>query len=333
MSAETETADTADKPDYDSPWKEALERFFPEFLALLFPAIHQQIDWRVPPEFLDKELQQIGGNSPRGRRQADKLVKVRAKGGGDLYVLIHIEVQGDAESGFGERMFVYHYRLRDRYGLDVVSLAVLTDTTQRFRVSQYRRARWGCGVAFRFPMVKLLDYAESARWAELEAIDNVFALVVMAQIQAKVSDDAQTLKGWKFRLIRLMYDRDYERALIVELFRLIDWMIRLPAALEAEFHQELYAFEEQRQMPYITTVERAGIEKGKLLGMDLGVKKGVKQGVKQGEATILMAQLEEKFGSTTLEAYRERIAAAEPEELLQWSKRILTAETPEMIFH
>ena len=66
------------KNDYDSPWKEALERFFPEFLALLFPAIHTRIDWRVAPEFLDKELQQIGADSPRGRRYADKLVRVRA---------------------------------------------------------------------------------------------------------------------------------------------------------------------------------------------------------------------------------------------------------------
>jgi hypothetical protein len=44
------------KNDYDSPWKEALERFFPEFLALLFPAIHARINWRVSPIFLDKEL-------------------------------------------------------------------------------------------------------------------------------------------------------------------------------------------------------------------------------------------------------------------------------------
>ncbi len=81
------------------------------------------------------------------------------------------------------------------------------------------------------------------------------------------------------------------------------------------------AHEEQQRMPYVTTVERAGIEKGKILGMQ------------QGEATILMLLLEEKFGSAALEAHRERIAAAQPEELLQWSKRILSAETPETIFH
>ncbi|WP_416274706.1 hypothetical protein [Lamprobacter sp.] len=57
------------------------------------------------------------------------------------------------------------------------------------------------------------------------------------------------------------------------------------------------------------------------------------QGLQQGEATILLTLLNEKFGPDTVDAYRERITAAEPEQLLQWSKRILSAETPETIFH
>ncbi|MEA3643641.1 MAG: hypothetical protein VBE63_27485, partial [Lamprobacter sp.] len=225
MSADNRPSDAAAKSDHDSPWKEALERFFPEFLALLFPVIHEQIDWSVAPVFLDKELQQIGGHSPRGRRYADKLVRVRAKDGSDLSVLIHVEVQGDAESDFSARMFLYQTRLRDRYKTDVVSLAVLTDITASFRPNTFRHARWGCGIAFRFPMVKLLDDTTPERWAELETSDNVFALVVMAQIRAKVTDDAETLKRWKFRLMRLMYERGYEQAVILEIFRLIDWMI------------------------------------------------------------------------------------------------------------
>ena len=47
----------------------------------------------------------------------------------------------------------------------------------------------------------------------------------------------------------------------------------------------------------------------------------------------LLSQLQEKFGLDSVDAYRERITTAEPEQLLQWSKRILRAETPETIFH
>ena len=62
--------------DYDSPWKEALERYFPQFLAFLFPQIHAEIDWGRGWEFLDKELQQVVRDAELGRRLVDKLVKV-----------------------------------------------------------------------------------------------------------------------------------------------------------------------------------------------------------------------------------------------------------------
>ena len=64
-------------------------------------------------------------------------------------------------------------------------------------------------------------------------------------------------------------------------------------------HGQTYAYEEQQRMPYVTTVEQAGIQRG--------------------EAIILLALLQEKFGPDTVDAYRERITAAEPKELLQWS--------------
>ncbi|WP_200251594.1 hypothetical protein [Lamprobacter modestohalophilus] len=175
---------------------------------------------------------------------------MRTHEGRDLWVLVHTEVQGAAQTEFAKRMFQYNYRIRDRYDRSVVSLAVLSDTNRQFRPSSYEDGRWGCRILFEFPTVKLLDYTEPERWAELEASDNVFALVIMAQIRAKVTDDAETLKGWKFRLIRMLYERGYERPLILQLFRLIDWMIRLPEGLEVDFRQELYAYEEQQRMPY-----------------------------------------------------------------------------------
>jgi hypothetical protein len=78
-------------------------------------------------------------------------------------------------------------------------------------------------------------------------------------------------------------------------------------------------------MPYVTTVEQAGIEKG--------VQQGLQQGLQRGEATILIRQFSRKFGPDAVETYRSRIESAEPEQLEAWSERILTADTPETIFH
>lgn len=67
--------------DYDSPWKDILEKFFPDFLEFFFPAIHMEIDWKRSYEFLDKEFQQITKDAVQGRRLTDKLVKVWRKDG------------------------------------------------------------------------------------------------------------------------------------------------------------------------------------------------------------------------------------------------------------
>jgi hypothetical protein len=70
-------------------------------------------------------------------------------------------------------------------------------------------------------------------------------------------------------------------------------------------------------VPYVTTVEQAGIEKG----------------LQQGEARTLLRQLTRKFGPEAAQRHRERIETAEVEQLDAWLDRILTADTPETIFH
>ncbi len=62
--------------DYDSPWKEALEIYFKEFMDFFFPWIASEIDWTKKYKFRDKEFQQIVRDASLGRRYADKLVSV-----------------------------------------------------------------------------------------------------------------------------------------------------------------------------------------------------------------------------------------------------------------
>ncbi|GLR62594.1 hypothetical protein [Marinospirillum insulare] len=64
------------RSDYDGAWKAVLERYFKEFLELLFPAIYNQVYWSKGYEFLDGELEKITVDAKTGRRYTDKLVKV-----------------------------------------------------------------------------------------------------------------------------------------------------------------------------------------------------------------------------------------------------------------
>lgn len=59
--------------DYDSPWKEVLEKYFEDFTAFFFPTVHEGIDWARGYELLDKELQKIVREAKLGRRLVDKL--------------------------------------------------------------------------------------------------------------------------------------------------------------------------------------------------------------------------------------------------------------------
>ena len=113
--------------DYDGPWKELITTYFPDFMDFFFPDAHADIDWDLGYDFLDKELRQVSRDAEIGARLADKLVKVWRKGGDEIWVLVHMEVQASEEGAFTQRMFVYNYRIFDRYKRPVASLAILTD--------------------------------------------------------------------------------------------------------------------------------------------------------------------------------------------------------------
>ena len=62
--------------EYDSPWKEIIEQYFPDFMRFFFKQAYGEIDWKRPYAFLDQELQKIIPDSETGNRRVDKLVKV-----------------------------------------------------------------------------------------------------------------------------------------------------------------------------------------------------------------------------------------------------------------
>jgi hypothetical protein len=200
----------------------------------------------------------------------------------------------------------------------VVSLAVLGDASPTWRPTRYEQNLWGCRVGIEFPVVKLRDYA--ARWDALEASDNPFATAVMAHLQARATRrNPEDRLQWKLRLIRRLYERGYARQDVLELFRFIDWVLPLPTDLEARLQAELVQLERERQMPYITSIERMGIEKG------------LQQGIQQGEVIVLKRLLTKRFGPLP-EWAEQRLEQASPQELEAWAERVLEAPRLEEVF-
>lgn len=179
--------------DFDSPWKEALDSFFEVFLEFFFPAIYAEIDWSRGHEMLDQELQQVVREAKLGRRHVDKLVKVWRTDGAETWVLIHVEVQSQVDEDFARRMYVYNYRVFDRYNREVASLAVLADERTDWRPNEFRYSLWGCTAGLKFPVVKLLDHASDE--AALEKHANPFALVVLAHLKTQQTQADPTTRA------------------------------------------------------------------------------------------------------------------------------------------
>jgi len=84
-------------------------------------------------------------------------------------------------------------------------------------------------------------------------------------------------------LVKGLYDQGFRREDLLELFRFIDWLLALPEDLERRFDEEITHYEEEKQMTYITSVER------------IGIQKGIQQGRLQNAQEAVLDALEARF--------------------------------------
>jgi hypothetical protein len=298
--------------DYDTPWKEIIEIYFPDFIAFFFPKAYQDIDWEKGYEFLDKELQKISKDAATGRRYVDKLAKVRLKSGGDVWALIHADIQMESEKDFSERMYIYNYRLYDLYRVHAASFAVIGYAGTKEDTGKFERKLWDCEITFRFPVIRLKDYEKEEE--SLKNSSNPFAVVVLAHLKTKATahDSGKRMRE-KIALIRHLYKKGFSKQYIINLFRFIDWLMFLPEPEDALFWEEVSVLEKEDKMPYITSVERIGY----------------KRGIQQGRA-ILARQIAKKFSSQP-ERELSKLENLSPEDFPELGEQILDFDSLEAV--
>ena len=137
-------------------------------------------------------------------------------------------------------------------------------------------------------------------------------MVTLAHLHAKrTKHRTEDRYQEKRRLIRKLYQGGFNRHQVIDLFRFIDWVLHLPDEADRRLWKEMADFEERQKMPYISSVERFGIQKG--------------------EATILTRQLQRRFGMVP-DWVNKKIAAAEPPALEAWSLRFVDAQSLDDVF-
>ncbi len=178
-------------------------------------------------------------------------------------------------------MFIYHYRLFDKYEMPICSLAVLGDGRPGWHPSIYRHETWGCECTLRFPTFKLDRLRPQIN--ELERSSNPFGPVIAAHLHSQDHPaDSRSRGQIKIRLIRRLADNGFDRKTIQDLLRLIDWILHQSQDQEELFLQKLEFLMKEKKMPYLTSWERKFMERGLKKGLERGLQQGRELGLEQG---------------------------------------------------
>jgi hypothetical protein len=119
--------------------------------------------------------------------------------------------------------------------------------------------------------------------------------------------------------VRGLYERGFSAKEVRDLFRVIDWMMELPGALELVFWEDVVKIRKEKQMPFITTSERVGRRAALRKGIEVVLRlRFGEQGLK------LMPEIQEVHEEEKLEAILEALeTAASPDGVRRlWSPAV-----------
>jgi hypothetical protein len=299
-----------DKPlNHDSPWKVTVEKLTRSLLEVTFPEVAAGIDWSVQLESLEQELHEITPASEIGAKRVDKLLKVRLLNGTDQWLYIHIEVQMHYDPNLPRRLFIYHYRIFDKYGVSPLTLVILGDPSRKWRPTSYHYQSLGCGITFRFLICKTIDFEgklDDPRYRHQKALFIIAAHLGTQQHR----ENPQNLLAYRLELTVKFHNEGYSLSDNHLLHHLIDWLIPLPDDLKLQFRKQLQQRLPDKTMPHITLFEelalKEGLEKGLLEGRQEGLEKGLEKGILQNAREAILDVLDTRFGQVP-DSVREQV--------------------------
>ncbi|MCA9219930.1 MAG: DUF4351 domain-containing protein [Planctomycetales bacterium] len=297
-----------DGMDHDRLFKELLRTFFVDFIELFFPDLLIYLD-RDSVTFLDKEL--FTDVTQGDRHEVDLVAKARFRGQ-ELCFLIHVETQAQPVANFPRRMFNYFARLHELHDLPVYPIAVLSfDAPRQPQPNAYEVAFPDLHVLqFRYRTVQLNEL----RWADFLQRTNPVAAALMAKMRIDPHDRPRV----KLACLRMLAKLQLDPARMQLISGFVDSYLELTMDQQTEFDEQLseIAAPEQEQVMEIVTS-----------WMKQGIEQGIELGRLAGERTIVMRQLQHRFGPLSVDI-TERIDSLTLGELELLSEALLQFESP-----
>jgi hypothetical protein len=230
----------------------------------------------------------------------------------------------------------YDYRLVDKFGPNVISLAVLADADPNWRPNVYHTELAGCIRHFEFPIFKVLDFADPV--GVFERTGNPFALVIAAhQAALRTRGKPELRYEERFRLVRQLRRGGLDKGQVRNLVKVMVWLTRLPQELELRFAEEWNKLQKNEEImtidelpwPWEVVMMERGLEKGREEGQAKGLEEGRTKGLEEGQAKGLLEArrqavldaLETRFGEVG-ESLRERVRGVTDEARLRQAHRL-----------
>jgi predicted transposase/invertase (TIGR01784 family) len=182
-------------------------------------------------------------------------------------------VQGYEDTTFAERMFIYFYRIRDRYKQEVMALSILTDNNAQYHPQHYHYKYESTECSYKFASFKVLQKSER----ELQIANNPFSVVMLAAKKAlykKNLTDSQQLV-WKKSLVEALRDANYSDEKIRRLLYFIRHYVKFnnEESLQTLEENIQTTFKHRKNMG----IEEVILEAVREESFEKGIEKGVLQ--------------------------------------------------------
>ncbi len=289
-------------PKYDKSWKEIVTNLFEPFVQFFMPDLYPYVDWSVPAVSLEQELNsQI--NLEKGKRIADKLMRVKLLNGEEKWVSVHIEFQTSSEENIGERMYEYYRLIYDKYGKEIIAMVIYTGERIPKKYNHHVHSFFGTRIIYEFNTYSVIQQAE----AELIASKNPFSVVVLANLYVlQTKNDGQRRYEFKKQVYQLAHNRGWSFEEITKTLIFVEGLMLLEPELGKQFYAEIYQSSQKNENMLMRTNKgfrdlmdaynknQYGVTVSEVQSENKKIKKEAKQQAKEAKQQAKEAQQERK---------------------------------------
>lgn len=267
---------TAQRDNYDSPWKSAARRYFRHFIRFFFPTLYVLIDWSRGWRFREQELEQVSLSDKPSFLIADLLVEISLRDG-EQNALLHIEVQEKVSRSLRRRMFTYFARIYTLTGLPVCSLLITPNgvySTQQCRVKELE-----------FNLLHIAIERLPIGLEQLVRHKNPFGLICAAYIWAKKTHgNCEARRKEKLTIIHAITAKGWSRRMARDVFRVVNWMMPLPADMERELWRRVLRNRKENDMTWMCPIEKNILRRRRKEGAPKRNRAGYSAGYSAGDS-------------------------------------------------